>query len=73
MKLTGPKVHRKSQSFKVGWVHGFYDCVNDDGARWDVCNQFLPPGTGTPYGETEMRQYAQGYHAGRAARMFRLA
>jgi hypothetical protein len=71
MKIKGLNVYRNSESFKVGWVHGFYDCVNDDGARWDAHVQFLPSGTRNR--EFELRMYFRGYHAGRAARSFRFA
>jgi hypothetical protein len=33
MPANAREVHARSDLFKRGWVKGFYDCRNDDGAR----------------------------------------
>jgi hypothetical protein len=58
-----PKVYRKPEEWKIGWVHGFYSCgfvdnSLDDGAP---CESYR-----TSVGD--VRLYWLGYAAGRAAR-----
>lgn len=34
--MKNAQVYEQSEAFKRGWIHGLYDCVSDDGARWGI-------------------------------------
>jgi hypothetical protein len=61
-------VHMRSEEYKIGWVHGFYDCVADDGAFYRRSNQFCFA-LGNSYGPDSARLYSLGYQDGTTARL----
>lgn len=60
-------VHMRSEEYKIGWVHGFYDCVSDDGAFYGRSN--LPYAFANGHGSDAARLYGLGYEDGTTARL----
>lgn len=57
---------KSSEAYKIGFVHGLYDAVSDDGAYYGSSgqNRFLTD---------DAPMYAEGYWDGRAARLGAIA
>lgn len=67
MPKDGLAVYMQSEEYKIGWVHGFYDCVSDDGAfygRSTVRHAFA-----NGHGSDAARLYGLGYEDGTTARL----
>ncbi len=62
----GIAVHMRSDEYKIGWVHGFYDCVSDDGAFYGVSNQ---SSCALGHSAGAARLYSLGYQDGMTARL----
>ena len=56
-------LHQRTETYKAGWVRGFYDCRNDEGM---ACGSpaAIPDG---PDRERQTAEYWSGYFDGRAA------
>jgi len=54
-KRASAKVYAQAEEYKIGWVHGFYACVPDEGTRYGLC-------------PNAPDQYRKGYRDGLAAR-----
>jgi ribosome modulation factor len=67
MRKIRTLVFEQPEEYRVGWVHGFYDCANDDGAFWGRRNPGRQENSRIGTEELE-RLYNEGYRAGVAAR-----
>jgi hypothetical protein len=67
MSQDGVPVHMQSEEYKIGWVHGFYDCVADDGAFYGRSS--LPYAFADGHGSDAARLYRLGYGDGTTARL----
>jgi hypothetical protein len=67
---TNPlQVYVEPEEYKIGWVHGFYDSIPDDGAYYGdprTIGCVLSRGVG---GSEAVQLYKEGYLAGWAARI----
>ena len=64
----GAALYEQPEPYKTGWIHGFYDCVFDDGACYRGA---APNGIGTVGAmapEYATRLYARGYRDGTSLR-----
>lgn len=67
MSQDGIAVYMQSEEYKIGWVHGFYDCVSDDGAFYGRSN--LAYAFANDHGSDAARHYRLGYEDGTTARL----
>lgn len=59
------RVYTQPEEYKIGWVHGFYGCISDDGARYDGRHCYsLASGRADA-----AKLYQDGYRDGRRARL----
>jgi len=62
--MSKRKTWRRSEAYRLGWVHGFYDCSPGDGAFWGRRQLGCIKGAKT----RAERLYAEGYRDGSSLR-----